>query len=163
MRTQVFFYNGFLGINSDVKAEGLINDPAGDGQLGFIVDAAFCDISPEAIDFLKKIPKSADDFGDVDCFKIDDGRVLCSWLGSSMQAISSDADATGSREYNPSLLIPNPKVVIPDDFKTFVDEHLKNTRNIQKSTFFKVIPELRIGESEMVPLFLCPRILGCLR
>ena len=122
MRTQVFAHKGYLGILSDFKAEGLFNDPESGGQLGFVVDAAFCDISPEAIDILKKIPKSHDDIGDVDVFKAEDGRVIFAWIGGPQSGIDPKAGVTGSSTYSPELLVPNPNVVAPYDFKEFIDE-----------------------------------------
>jgi len=114
MRTQVFAHNGFLGIMSGVGAEGLLNKPKDPGQLGFVVDAEYVDIQPEALELLKKIPKSCDDIGDVDVFKSENGIVF-SWLGGPRTALKPDK-ASGSSSYDPSLLKANPKVETPKDF-----------------------------------------------
>ena len=54
MRTKVFAYKGWVDIQSDVNAEGLLNKPLDKGQLGFVLNASFVDISPEALELLKK-------------------------------------------------------------------------------------------------------------
>lgn len=36
MRTQVFTHKGYVGIMSDVQAEGLLNNPSQPGELGFV-------------------------------------------------------------------------------------------------------------------------------
>jgi hypothetical protein len=102
MRTQVFAYKGWVGISSGVEAEGLLNKPMDAGQLGFVVDAAFVDISSEAFELLKQVPKSNDDLGEVDIFKSTD-KVIFSWLGGVKKMFKPE-QITGSNSYNPSLI-----------------------------------------------------------
>ncbi|MDD5650621.1 MAG: hypothetical protein PHF86_09430 [Candidatus Nanoarchaeia archaeon] len=66
MRTQIFAHKGWIGIKSNVNAEGLLNKPLDKGQLGFVVNADFVDISPDALELLKQVPLSGDDLGEVD-------------------------------------------------------------------------------------------------
>ena len=120
MRTQVFAYRGAIGINSNKNAEGLINRPGERGQLGFVANAAFVDISPEALSLLKTIKPSNDDIGDVDVFKAANGVVVFSWLGHDKKAFYP-AQVTGSNHYQPDLLVASDNVEIPDEFKDHID------------------------------------------
>lgn len=122
MRTKVFAHKGVLGILSDVKAEGLFNDPTQRGQLGFVVDAAFVDVSPEALEILKGIPKSHDAIGDVDVYKADDGKVVFSWMGPDHYVLVPGSGASGSRTYDPSLITPVEGVEIDPEFINMVDQ-----------------------------------------
>ena len=126
MRTKVFAHKNFIGIESSFEAEGLLNDPNQPFQLGFVVDAAFCDIQPEALELLKKIPKSKDSFGDVDVFKVDGGKVIFSWMGGSIVGIqATNPHVSGSSEYDPELLVANPTVKTNPEFIQVVEEFLE--------------------------------------
>lgn len=122
MRTQVFAYKGIVGIKSSYDAEGLLNKPSEPGQLGFVVDASFVDISPEALEVLKKVPRSGDDIGDVDVFKDNSGRVIFCWMGSNMKVVKVDDGMSGSSTYDASLLKSKAGVLPDEDFVKFVDE-----------------------------------------
>ena len=122
MRTQVFAYKGVVGIKSDFKAEGLLNKPDQPGQLGFVVDASFVDISPEALKLLKKVPRSGDDIGDVDVFKTNGKMVVFAWMGGPMKAFKPEDGVSGSSSYDASLLKANPSVVADPEFMKFIDE-----------------------------------------
>jgi hypothetical protein len=119
MRTKVFAYKGVVGVESSYKAEGLINHPAEPGQLGFVVDANFVDISKEALDILKTIKRSSDDIGDIDIFAAKDIVCFC-WTGSCKQVIKPDY-FEGSNTYDPSLITRTCEVEVPEEFKTFID------------------------------------------
>lgn len=121
MKTQVFTHKNYIGISSDLEAEGLVNNPANPGELGFVVDAEFVDIQPEALELLKKIPKSRDAIGDIDVFKASDDKVIFSWMGGPLNAFNID-EAEGSRDYDPSLLTANPDVKPDESFVKFIDE-----------------------------------------
>jgi hypothetical protein len=123
MRTQVFTHKGYIGIMSDVKAEGLINNPSQPGQLGFVVDASFVDIQPEALEILKQIKKGRDSLGDIDVFQAGD-KVVFSWLGGQLNLLDPKR-VSGSRDYNPSTLKSNSEVKPPQDFIDAVDNILK--------------------------------------
>jgi hypothetical protein len=118
MRTTVFAYKKVIGIQSDVKAEGLINDPTQPGQLGFIINAKFVDISPEALILLKKIKKSRDAIGDVMADSFGE-EVTFSFLGGPLGFLSRKSEA--DRDYKPNLLSSTEGVIIPDNFKEFID------------------------------------------
>jgi hypothetical protein len=122
MRTQVFTHKGYIGIMSDVKAEGLLNNPSQPGQLGFVVDANSVDIQPEALELLNKIKKGHDSLGDIDVFSAGD-KVVFSWLGGPLSLIDPKS-ATGSRDYNTSTLKSNSSVKPTEDFIKAVDSML---------------------------------------
>ena len=124
MRTKVFTYKGYIGIESNVKAEGLLNDPKKKGQLGFVVNAEFVDIQPKALTLLKKIKTSADDIGDVDVFKDSKGRVVFSWLCGPLKGFKPSG-VTGSNTYDASLLKSNKDIAPSDVFVKVVDGWLK--------------------------------------
>jgi hypothetical protein len=123
MRTQVFQHKGILGIQSDFEAEGLLNDPSQPGQLGFVVNADFVDIQPEALALLKNVKPSHDDIGDVDVFQANDGVVVFSWLGGNLRAMNPEV-AQGSNSYHPELLKTSDNVVTPQEFVDFVESEL---------------------------------------
>lgn len=114
MRTQVFAHNGWVGISSGVEAEGLLNKPLDKGQLGFVVDAAFVDISPEALELLKQVPKSGDCIGDVDIYASKDKVIFC-WLGGPMKMFKPE-DVTGSRDYDASLIKETKEIKVDPAF-----------------------------------------------
>lgn len=116
MRTQVFTYNGWIGIKSDIKAEGLLNDPMKSGQLGFVVDANFVDISPEVLELLKKIKTSNDDIGDVDIFKSErSSKIIFCWLGGPLKMFKPEL-VTGSNNYDASLITETKEIEIDPEF-----------------------------------------------
>lgn len=114
MKTTVFFYGGYLGILSAFDAEGLLNDPKGEGQLGFVVEAASVRFSPEAVEKLKTIQKTHDAIGDVDIFESVKG-VIFAWLGGPKKIFKPE-DVVGSRDYRPDLIVADPTVVVPEEF-----------------------------------------------
>lgn len=121
-RTSIFAYKGIVGIKSSTDAQGLINNPLAKGQLGFVVDARYVDVSPEAIEILKKIQKSGDCIGDFDVHK-GDGEipVIIHWLGGPLKMLDPKSGISGSRNYDPSLLKPCPNVEVDPDFITAID------------------------------------------
>lgn len=119
MRTKIFYYKGIVGIQSGIHAEGLLNDPMKKGQLGFVVDAAFVDVSPEALEALKTIRKSADCIGDVDISQSAD-KVVIHWLGGPLKAFRP-CMVTGSRDYDASLITTTLPVEIDPEFIKMVD------------------------------------------
>lgn len=100
--TRVFVHNGILGIQSSLKAPGLLNDPSQPGQLGFVVLAKNVIMSREVLDALAKVKRSHDAIGDVDIFNSNAG-VIFSWLGGPLRMIDPTI-AEGSREYDVKLL-----------------------------------------------------------
>lgn len=120
MKTTVFAHRGIVGIESDLKSEGLLNNPAQPGQLGFVLDASTVRFSPEAVEELKKVKRSHDDLGEVDIFQTDDKRVIFGWLGGIRKAFKA-SDIEGSSSYDASLITSSADVETPQDFIDFVD------------------------------------------
>jgi hypothetical protein len=121
MRTQIFTHKGIIGIRSDIKAEGLLNDPKKPGQLGFVVNAEFVDIQPEALELLKSVKKSCDAIGDIDVYQ-SSKCIVIAWLGRPFKAFDP-SEVNGSCEYDASLLKPADNVVTDPMFIKMVDEN----------------------------------------
>lgn len=121
MRTKVFAYKGWVGIESDIKAEGLLNDPMKKGQLGFVLDAEFVDISPEALELLKEVPKSMDSIGEVDIISARDNQVWFMWLGGHKKMFKPH-QISASRDYAPSLIKVTKEVGIDPAFIKAIDK-----------------------------------------
>jgi hypothetical protein len=113
MRTQIFAHKGWIGIKSNVNAEGLLNKPLDKGQLGFVVNADFVDISPDALELLKQVPLSGDDLGEVDSYKSNNGTRVFSWLGGPIKMFKP-AVITSSNSYDPTILVAATFEIIPD-------------------------------------------------
>ena len=118
MKTTVFQHKGMIGILSSPDAEGFIAKP-GNGNLGCVVDASQVEISKDALDLLKTIPRGHDGLGEIESFKAGDKNVF-GWLGGYMKAFRP-ADIETSRDYNPSILTATEGVEVPKEFKDFVD------------------------------------------
>lgn len=123
MRTKVFTYKGFIGIESTVNADGLLNKPLDKGQLGFLFDAKFVDIQPEALELLKRLSMSADDVGEVEIYQSKD-IVVFGWLGGPKKVVDITIN-TASNDYHPELLVPVDNIDIPQDFIDFIDNSVK--------------------------------------
>lgn len=120
MKTKVFAHGGWVGIESNPKAEGLINDPSQAGQLGYVLDASHVEVSKEAIEVLKTIRRGGGSLGEVDCFKVTDGKVVFGWLGRELKAVNP-ADSEVARDTDFSLLEQVATIVPNDPPKEFVE------------------------------------------
>lgn len=56
MRTQVYAYKGFLGVNSFPFADGMIASPITGMKIGCVIEKSCVDVSPEALELIRKIP-----------------------------------------------------------------------------------------------------------
>lgn len=121
VRTQVFAYKGIVGIQSDFEAEGIINDMSDPNQLGFVIDAKYVDIQPEALNLLKKIKKNKGCIGDINVSK-SGKRVIFSFFGGPL-AIIDPKLSEGSSDYHPELLKATNGVETPEDFKNHIDNN----------------------------------------
>lgn len=118
MRTAIFAYKGYVGIKSHPSSEGIVAKP-GDGNLGVVMESTGVDVSPEALDLLKKVKRSHDDLGEFDVFKAGD-KIIVGWLGGYLRAFKPE-DIEGSSTYQPSLLNPVEGVTTPQEFIDFID------------------------------------------
>lgn len=124
MRTKIFSYRGIVGIKSDPKAEGLVNDPDGPNQMGYVLDASHIDVSQEALDILKNIKKGTSSFAEIDVFKDNSGRVILGFFGGPLVMIHP-TETEASRDYEPTLLDGVAKLVPnepPEDFRVVVHD-----------------------------------------
>lgn len=117
-KTTVFEYKGYIGIKSHPKADGMIA-PAGGGNIGCVCDASKVQISKEALELLKKIPRGRDGLGEIDVFGSGDKKIF-GWMGGFLRVFKPSEIET-SRDYDPSILTHTDGVEVPKDFKTFID------------------------------------------
>lgn len=125
MRTKIFSHRGYIGIESNVSAEGLLNNPKEKGQLGLVINAKYIDISVTALEILKKIRKGHDGLGEIDVYKANDGTIVFSMLGGPLKIVNPRTCET-SRDYDPSLLVTCDNVDIPDGFIDYIDNSITN-------------------------------------
>lgn len=112
MKTKVFYYKDYVGITA---GNNLVNDPAGPGQLGVLIDITEVEIQKEALDFLKTLKKSNGSFGDVMCF----GNTF-GWCGAFWTVLTKDSSP--DRDFEPMLLESQvSEFETPTDFITFID------------------------------------------
>lgn len=109
------------GASPDLKHPNWV--PAGQGRIGCIVmdTAKHLGVSEEALAWLKKVPRSADDIGDVDWFA-SGTRHAFGWLGGPLAMVSRDATGSNSYTVPPEgqyIVIPND---VPADAKDIIDE-----------------------------------------
>ena len=122
MKTKVFSYKGMIGILSAPDAEGMIAKPEG-GNFGVVVDGSQIEISEEALQLLKNVPKGHDSLGDIDVFKADGDKIIFGWIGGYMTAFPARS-IEGSRDYDPKLLTATEGVVVPVDFINYVESEI---------------------------------------
>jgi len=121
MRTQIFAYKGYLCINSEPGAEGMIASPAtAPGNIGCTVEADKIDVTPEALTMLKGLRKVGGSFASISCFDSNDGKIYFGWLGGFKQ-VSDPKNLEGDRDYEPSLLTPT-EFEVPKEFSDFIDK-----------------------------------------
>ena len=65
MRTQIFFYNNFIGAVTDIENGKFLNDVHGPSQLGCVVPIDEIDITPEAVEALKKAEREGGSFAPI--------------------------------------------------------------------------------------------------
>ena len=62
MRTQIFAYKGVFGTLTDLDNGVFINSPKSPGQLGCVVPVEEVDITPEAVEMIKKCQREKGSF-----------------------------------------------------------------------------------------------------
>jgi len=132
-KTMVFAYNGILGL---LAGKTFVNDPTQPGTLGPVVALDQLEITQEALDLLKTIPKREDSVGDVMAWSTSADAslppaIVFGWLGGPLHMLNPKG-ASADRDYDPDLLAPavveNFSVKIPDaclaSFRDTVDSNL---------------------------------------
>lgn len=141
LKVEVTEYKGQLcirTINPNEKDPNFI--PNGDGRIGCVLaDTEHrLGISEEALEILRKIPKSPDAIGDVDAFR-SARRPVFSWLGNIYQIVHPKG-ASGSRDYNidsiPFTIIENDSdlraMEVIDETEEFNSNNKKRNRSNKK-------------------------------
>ena len=74
--------------------------PAGDGRFGCVLvnTEGRLGISAEAVKRLREVPKTGDGLGDVDAFRLGDGRGCFGWIGDPVHLVKIKT-ISGSRDY----------------------------------------------------------------
>ncbi len=123
MTAIIFEYNGNVGVEIDIKEGKFLNDPLAPGQLGCVISTEEIEISPAAIEIIKKAPRSGGSFAELMLTKHDPGP------GSSIGILSHGKVNLGNdfeigRECDLSILedCNIKEFEAPDDFKAFIDE-----------------------------------------
>lgn len=138
MRTKIFAYKGVIGIKSALTADGIVNNPEENGLVFnerghvmldenkqkiripvFLVRASCVDISPEALDLLKKIKKGKEPIGEVMSYKAGEVDIF-GWTGGPLKILSSKV--LGDVNYNPSILKSTNGVIIEKSLIAYVDK-----------------------------------------
>lgn len=129
--TTVFCYNGFLCIDSDYSAKGILNQPDAPGEIGFVIDANQILFTQEAIDILKNVHHTSSNLGDVDCYSINHtGNIIFSWIGGPKRFFDMyDVNFKSARTANFNLLKPSKNVKIEPIFLQYIDNMLEQMEN----------------------------------
>lgn len=129
MKTKIFTYNGWVGIESSEQAEGMIAKPGG-GNLGVVLRADACEITPEAKKVFKDARREGGSFAP---FMLtthagnatkEHGKSSFGWLGGYLNASKFDEVLLG-RDCDKNVLddmVEVPSMEIPQNFIEFVNE-----------------------------------------
>lgn len=127
MKTKIFAYKNYLGIESSEDAEGMIAKP-GNGNIGVVVMTGSCEITPEAKGMLKNAKREGGSFAPFMLTKHADpdagfGKSSFGWLGSYIAGAPASEVLVG-RDCNKEVLddmIEVKDMVLPEGFIQFVD------------------------------------------
>jgi hypothetical protein len=125
IKTRILGHKGWIVVDTADLTQDEDFIPAGGSRIGCVLanTKERLGISDEALELLKKIPKSHDDIGDVDCFKSGD-KWIFGWLGPARRLIST-VGTSGSSSYDINALefkrIPND---VPVEAKNAVEYQL---------------------------------------
>jgi hypothetical protein len=138
MKTKIFTYKGWLGVESSEKAEGIIAKPEG-GNLGVVVKTDCCEITPEAKQVFKNAGREGGSFAP---FMLTThvgqgtahGKSSFGWLGGYLNAdefanikLGRDCDKKAIDD-----MIEVSNMTIPEEFKKFVDQEGYRDEQIDK-------------------------------
>lgn len=126
---KIFSYNGCIGIESDVSAEGYFNDPSAEGQMGLVTPPHMIEITSEAKEMLRTAPRDRGTFAPIMLTRHDPsiheehGSCSIGILGFHKHLITFD-DGVISRNCDVTVLDEldvNDDIEIPQEFKDVVD------------------------------------------
>jgi len=126
MKTRVFAYNGILAAETDMIKGKFLNNPLGDGQLGCVIDSKEVEITKDAKEIMKSLPKTGGSFAAIMLTKHDDGGSSLGLMGGGKHLFTGEDRAIG-RTCDHSVIDDFTEVsddIIPDDFKKYVDEEM---------------------------------------
>jgi hypothetical protein len=124
--TNVFAYKGYIGIQCEPDATGMINDPTQPGQMGIVMDLSHMRFTTEAVELLKTLNKSRGSLGDIMCWKAGEQRCFA-WMGGYYMMFKPE-NVEADRDYNPSLIpaeLIDDTIEASDDFKEAVDDAIR--------------------------------------
>jgi hypothetical protein len=124
LKVKVCAYKGYLVIEVLHPESPQENwHPIGPGRIGCVLadSKTMLGVSAEALEFLRKVPRSHDAIGDVDWWACDNGRKAFSWIGGVKAIFGSNAE--GSRKFtmypDDCIGIPN---VVPEEARAYIDD-----------------------------------------
>ena len=122
MTAKIFEYKGNIGVEIDMKDGKFINDPFQQNQLGCVIDSKEVEISPSAVEFIKKARREGGSFAEFMLTKHADGS------GSSIAIMGAYKVNYGERIMigrDCSLSVLEDCNIIeseaPDDYKEYID------------------------------------------
>jgi DNA-binding MarR family transcriptional regulator len=127
MKTQIFSYNGVIGVFSP-DDEGYLNNPEEDGQLGTVVRCDCCEITPEAKKLLQNAKREGGSFSSLMLTKHSNptkksGKSSFGYMGFK-KAMFAGEDLMLGRDCDKSVLedMTEKEIEVPEDFKAAIDE-----------------------------------------
>lgn len=126
IRTSVTAHRGFVCIIGTPDAEGMINDPLAPGENAYMVDASCVDVSPEALELLKKLKNDSD--VDIICLKRDDGVTVFGWKGQHYAAINNVHKSSTDNDF--SLLSIKEGLIVDEGFVKFVNDNWEDVKHL---------------------------------
>lgn len=128
VKTKIFTYKGWIGIQSSENSEGLIAKPGG-GNMGVVLSTSACEITPEAKAVFKNAGREGGSFASFMLTEhagapSEHGKSSIGWLGGYLNAAPFSAVKLG-RDCNKSVLEDMTEVAdmeIPIEFMDFIDK-----------------------------------------
>lgn len=121
MTAQIFTYKGNLGISIDMEDGKFLNDVYHPGQLGCVIPTEEVEISPDAKQYIKNLPREGGSFAPLMLTKHTDGTSSIGILGFGK--VNLGKEGTISRDCDLSVLddCKETEIEAPDDYKGFID------------------------------------------
>lgn len=129
MKTRIFAYKDWIGVESSEKCDGIIAKPGG-GNIGVVVNTEFCEITPEAKRVFQGAHREGGSFAPFALTTHSDphnpahGKSSFGWIGGYLNA-SHFLEVAIGRDCDLSALDDITVVEtleIPEEFKEFVNQ-----------------------------------------